>query len=223
MVSMLTTLVLRQEVQMNIYKQDTAFVLFVGSQGPGNLAQSLYGIGETWRQTKEHKPEQVKAPMRVIMFQHVLETVATKFQEMMATPSSRSTAQHMGFLLQDGVSIPALKWDPTTKQLIRDDKVEPLNVTEIKEALQNLLVLSSKDRVINRFHGMRKLSEEYKAPSLGMFLEIGVRTAEASEAWQLLHRFQQSAAWQAASLFMRHERMTMSALAKRLAALTRGQ
>ena len=81
--------------------------------------------------------------------------------------------------------------------------------------------VGAKDRVVARFHGMRKLSEEYTSPTLGMFLEVGLRTQEAQEFWNLLHRLSQSAVWMVAGCYLRHERLHLSALAKRLAAVSR--
>ena len=47
-VSMLTTFVPRQEVQLNICKQDTSYVIFIETQETNSLAHALYGIGEQW-------------------------------------------------------------------------------------------------------------------------------------------------------------------------------
>ncbi|CAE7827460.1 unnamed protein product [Symbiodinium sp. CCMP2456] len=212
---MLATLVLRQEIQQNVSKQDTSFVLFLDTRGPHNIATSLYKMGETWVNTKREHPERLKAPLRVILFQHLIEVVLHKFKAMTDSPSSRSTAQNLGLLMGDGINVPALKWDPETRQHVQDTMVEPIATTTIKEALEELLVLCTKTLVIARFHGMRKLSEEYAAPTLGMFLEIGMRTPEAHAAWNHLHRLQQSASWKAAGVFLRHERLHMSALAKK--------
>ncbi|CAE7401839.1 eff [Symbiodinium sp. CCMP2456] len=199
---MLTTLVIRQEIQQNVSKQDTSFVLFLDTRGPHNIATSLYKMGETWVNTKRDHPERLHAPLRVILFQHLIEVVLNKFKAMIDSPSSRSTAQNLGLLMGDGINVPALKWDPETRQHVQDPALEPQTITAIKEALEELMVLCTKTLVIARFHGMRKLSEEYAAPTLGMFLEIGMRTPEAQSAWNHLHRLQQSASWKAAGVFL---------------------
>ena len=218
---MLTTLVLRQEIQQSIGKQDTAFVLFIDTRGPKNLATGLCKMGKTWQTTKRDHPDRLTAPMRAILFQHLLETVLQRFKDMTDSPSARSTAQNLGLLMPNGTTVPALKWDPANRQHVPDTTLETMETQAIQEALEELIALSTKHLVIHRFHGMRKLSEEYTSPTLGMFLEIGMRTPEAHATWNHLHRLQQSAAWQAAGVFLRHERMSMSALAKRVAALSK--
>ena len=113
----------------------------------------------------------------------------------MATPSARSKAQEMGLLTGAPHKIPGLRWDPTQKTHVLDTKVDPLEPETVQQALDRLLLLSSSDLVISRFHGMRKLSEDYSAPTLGMLLEIGMRTDAAQETWRLLHQLSQSAVW----------------------------
>ncbi|CAE7570542.1 unnamed protein product, partial [Symbiodinium necroappetens] len=220
-VSMLSTLVLRQEVQMNVSRQDTAYVIFIQTHNSDSLAMSLFRIGEQWRQTKIEKPEQLNAPMRVVMFQHFISTVRDRFTQMTTSPSAKSKARELGYMLEKDDRIPGLRWDHTEKKHVLDDKATTLSTEEVMQDLNQLLVLSSKTLVISRFHGMRKLSEEYTSPTLGMFLEIGMRTQEAQEAWSILHRLSGSATWMAASCYLRHERLQMSALAKRLATVTK--
>ena len=194
-VSMLTTFVPRQEVQLNICKQDTSYVIFIETQETNSLAHALYGIGEQWHLTKQEAPERLSSPMQVGMFQHFIETVQSELDRMRASPSSRSKAQEMGLLLEKDNKIPGFRRDPSLKKHVKDDRIEPLLSAEIKEILGKLLVLCTKERVIARFHGMRKLSEEYSSPKLRMFLEVGTRTQEAQETCGLLHCLNQSATW----------------------------
>ena len=119
-INMLTTLVLRQEVQLNIHKQDTAYVLFLNTQGQDSMAGSLFHIGAQWHKTKSEDPTKLTAPVRVIMFQHLIKRTQERFQTMLATPSARSQAQAMGYLRPDG-KIPGLRWDPQERQHVLDD------------------------------------------------------------------------------------------------------
>ena len=67
LVSMLTNLVIRQEDQLNINRQDTAFVLFVRTDVQGSLAVSTFNIAKQWKQTKESNLEALKMPMRATL------------------------------------------------------------------------------------------------------------------------------------------------------------
>ncbi|CAE7225147.1 Pol [Symbiodinium sp. CCMP2592] len=140
-VSLLTSLVLRQEIQLNLHKQDTSYVVFINTQEQQSLAHTLHGVGVQWHKVKQETPDQLNHPMRVVMFQHFVEVVQTKFLRMIASPSSRSQAAERGLLQESDGYIPALRWDPKLKKHIRDDHIEALSQTEIKEALQRLLVL----------------------------------------------------------------------------------
>ena len=220
-VGMLTTLILRQEVQLNISKQDTSYVVFINTKEPQSLAHTLHGVGVQWHKLKQEAPDQITSPMRIVMFQHFIEVVQTRFLRMLESPSSKSKPIELGFMQEKDGKIPGLRWDPAKGQHILDSQIEALSPEEVKGNLSRLLVLCAKDRVVARFHGMRKLSEEYTSPTLGMFLEVGLRTQEAQEFWNLLHRLSQSAVWMVAGCYLRHERLHLSALAKRLAAVSR--
>ena len=95
------------------------------------------------------------------------------------------------------------KSDPASRQHVRDETLETVEAEDVKIALEELVVLCTKDLVVTRFHGMRKLSEEYASPTLGMLLEVGLRTPEAQATWNHLYRVRQSSAWKFAGVFIR--------------------
>ncbi|CAE7828545.1 Pol [Symbiodinium sp. CCMP2592] len=213
------TLVLRQETQQTIMRQDTGFMVFVQTNAPGNLAQSLYRIGQQWNTMKREDPTALQSPMRVVLYQHLLETIKDKFLAMMNSPSSRSKAAEMGWISQDGKEVYAVKWDMDQQKHVKDATVGGLSPQEIEEALTELIILAPEVLVVQRFHATRQLAEEYQSPVIGMFLEVGLRTTAAQTTWRRLHMLARSATWAAGGCFLRHERMQMSALAKRLANL----
>ena len=79
-VEMLSTLVLRHENQLQINRQDTAFVFFMWTDLPNNLAVSTYTVAKVWKETKANSPEKLQHPLRVILFQHLLMTVASRLE-----------------------------------------------------------------------------------------------------------------------------------------------
>ncbi|CAE6930547.1 unnamed protein product, partial [Symbiodinium sp. CCMP2456] len=212
MVSLLSTMVLRQETQQTILRQDTGFMIFVQTRTLQNLGQSLYHIGQAWHKAKRDDPQSLKAPMRVVLYQHFLEVIRDRFKAMLATPSARSTAAGMGWISADGQQVYGIKWDATSKQHVKDEAAPSFSPQEIEEALTKLVIAAPEQFVIQRFHATRPLAEEYQATSLGMFLE---------DTWHCLHQLAGSAVWAAGGCYLRHERMKMSALAKRLSSLMR--
>ena len=142
-----------------------------------------------------------------------------RMQKMMETPSSRSTAVSLGWLTEDEKAITGLRWNPESRTHVRDEQIKPIEIQEVKEALEELVVLVKEPMVVARYHATRPLSEQYQSPNLTMLMEIGLRTEQSHQAWKHLHKLKQSAVWVAAGAFMRQERIQRSPLAQKLAAL----
>ncbi|CAE7872269.1 unnamed protein product, partial [Symbiodinium necroappetens] len=211
-VNMLTTIVIRHENQHAIARQDTSYVLFVRTDVPDSLAKSTYALAQQWQDTKAKTPEKLRHPMRVILFQHVIKVTMEKFEMMVASPSSRSTAASMDWMSTDEQKVNGLKWDPETRKHVKDDQIQPLGVQEIREALQEILAACVEPLVVARFHATRKLAQEYTSQNLTMMLEIGLRTEQANLVWRRLNQLEKSGVWVAAGVFLRREGMQRSAL-----------
>ncbi|CAE6968363.1 unnamed protein product, partial [Symbiodinium sp. CCMP2456] len=181
-VNLLSTLVLRQEAQRSITRQDTGFMIFVQTRTPQNLGQSLYHIGQAWHKKKREGPAALSSPMRVVLYQHLLEVIKDRFQAMMASPSSRSTAAGLGWISECGKQVHGIRWDPTSQQHVKDEQAETFTPRKIEEALDKLMIAATAPLVIQRFHATRPLAEEYQAVVLGMFLEVGLRLLSPARA-----------------------------------------
>ena len=152
MLNMVTTLVIRHEIQQNICRLDSGYMLFIQTNTPDSLAHSTYQVGKTWHQTKQATPEKLNQPMSVVLFQHLLTTVRKKFDAMMETSSSRSMAESLGWISPSGDEVHGPRWNAEAKKHEKDPKIPSLRPQEIREALNELIRLSAKPMVIHRYH-----------------------------------------------------------------------
>ena len=219
MLGMVTTLLLRHEVQLNINRLDTGFMIFLQTTTPNSIAHTTFQIGNRWKDAKQNDPSSLSQPMRVVIFQHLLTVVKERFKAMLHSPSSRSKASDLGWISSSGKEVYGLRWNPANKQHEKDHMLPTLTPEEIETALTELIALAAKPLVIHRYHATRQLAEQYASPTLAMMLEVGNRADDAQAAWRHLHRLSQSAVWAAAGCYMRHERLKMGALAQKLARL----
>ena len=148
--------------------------------------------------------------MRAVLMQHLIKTVLERLQKMMETPSSRSTAVSLGWLTEDEKAVTGLRWNQETRTHVRDEQIQPIDVQEVKAALEELVVLVKEPMVVARYHATRPLSEQYQSPNLTMLMEIRLRTEQSHQAWRHLYRLKQSAVWVAAGAFVRQERIQRS-------------
>ncbi|CAE6921908.1 usp-46, partial [Symbiodinium sp. CCMP2456] len=173
---MIAKLVIRHEHQIMIGRQDSGFVVFIQTGVPESLAKTTHMMAQSWHNMKANTPEKLTSPMRVILFQHLVKTVAAQFEKMLQTPSSRSSAIEMGLLNKNEDAIPGLRWDAEQRKHVEDPEVAQVPITTVREALQEILLLCTKPLVIARYHATRKLAAEYQGPTLTMMLEVGMRT-----------------------------------------------
>ena len=140
-VDLLTTLVLRHDNQLTINAQDTAYMIFVRTDIPGNLAAILYEAGQAWNAIKEATPEKLSAPMRIILMQKLLSVVLQRLTQIMEPGDKQEQAKQLGWLSADGKDMHAMRWDPERKRHVLNPAIPATSVDTIKEALTEMIVL----------------------------------------------------------------------------------
>ena len=68
--------------------------------------------------------------------------------------------------------------------MIKPDRT-PMEFQEVLTALETLQTLTILPLTVLRFHSTRRMEQDLKGEILPMVLEIGLRTAEADQAWSL--------------------------------------
>ena len=63
-----------------------------------SVATSTFEVAQKWHAMKATTPEKLESPMRVLLFQHLIQQVTQRFEMMVASSSSRSTAVSLGWL-----------------------------------------------------------------------------------------------------------------------------
>ncbi|CAE7307349.1 unnamed protein product [Symbiodinium sp. CCMP2592] len=167
-VDLLTTLVLRHDNQLSINAKDTAYMIFVRTDTPGNLGAILYEAGKAWNAIKSATPEKLEAPMRIILMQKLLTTVLNRFTQLLEPGSKQDQAKQLGWMSEDGKLMNAMKCDMSSTHSSR--------------------------RAVNRFHATRDMAETYASPTLSFMLDVGLRTKEAGLMWQHMNLLAHSSA-----------------------------
>ena len=213
---LLTTLVLRHDNQLTIDAQDKSFMIFVRTDVEGNLGAILYEAGQRWNELKTTSPEKLTAPMRVVLIQKLLSVVVDRFNKIMASEDKVQQAQQLGWMTSQGM-LAAMKWDPERRKHVPNELLPPLDPVEVKQHLQEMIVLSASPRAVNRFHATRQMAEQYSSPTMSFMMDVGLRTQEAGEMWQLLHKLSHSSVWVMSGAYLRHARLMRDAAAQRVA------
>ncbi|CAE7445631.1 unnamed protein product, partial [Symbiodinium microadriaticum] len=216
-VDLLTSLVLRHDNQLNILALDQTYMIFTRTDIPGNVASVLYEAGKAWNNLKASSPEKLEAPMRVILFQKLLVTIARRLDQIMSSEDKMKQAKTLHWITADGLSLNSMKWDPERNQHVLNQELPTLEIEKAKAILEEMLILSKHPLSINRFHATRTMTETYTSPTLTFKLDLGLRTKEAGQMWTYMNSLAHSALWVAAGTYARHNRLQRDPLAQRVA------
>ena len=216
-VDLLTSLVPRHDNQLNILALDQTYMIFTRTDIPGNVASILYEAGKAWNELKASNPEKLEAPMRVILFQKLLVTIARRLDQILASEDKMQQAKTLHWITEDNHSLNAMKWDPERNQHVVDKDLPTLEIEKAKAIVEEMIVLSKHPLSINRFHATRTMTETYTSPTLTFKLDLGLRTKEAGQIWEYMNSLAHSALWVAAGTYARHNRLQRDPLAQRVA------
>ncbi|CAE7742200.1 unnamed protein product [Symbiodinium sp. CCMP2456] len=196
---MMSRLVLRHEDAQSIARTETGFVLFCQTQGLLSALPDLMKANDVWKKAKEEMPETLTMPLR--------------------SAESIANAKEMLILNEDN-KVPYLQYNSQEKKMeIKTDR-EPMELSDVREHLKDLQGLIILPMTVIRFHATRRHSQDLKGEILPMVLEIGLRTREADQAWQMFTRLCHSGACRAMAMSMRADKMGRSALATNLQKMT---
>ncbi|CAE7384181.1 unnamed protein product [Symbiodinium natans] len=218
-VKMMARLSVRQADQLSILKLDTTYVLFLKTQGAMSITKDLWAMGNRWHEQKEQTPQDITMPLRNTLFSCLLRSLDLRLQALQEKEDARVQARSL-HLLQDRedhvLAFNYMQWDSQTRQyLVKKDR-EPLALTELRRDIATMQANLAHPRVVNRFHAMRKLTEDLSGDVLPMHLEIGLRSQVAHQVFDCLDKWCHSGAFHLISATLRHERLGRDGLVSSL-------
>ena len=146
-----------------------------------SVATSTFEVAQKWHAMKATTPEKLESPMRVLLFQHLIQQVTQRFEMMVASSSSRSTAVSLGWLNKEETHVNGVRWDQEQRTHVQDQTVSAIPIAEVRAALEEITLKCTVPLVIARYHATRKLASDYQSPTLTMLLEVGLRVDAANE------------------------------------------
>jgi hypothetical protein len=193
-------LALRLEDGQQVSRQDTSFILFLKTQGDAELTGSLLAVSKAWKARKESDPSSLLHPMRVTLFQAVLQEVLDRAKRAMEDAAMRKMATEMLWVTPGPQAEPVLSWtflqwdaDQSKRRLIPDRP--PIPHQELCLDLTKALAVAREEQCVNRFHATRPMSNSHAAATLPMILEIGLRSKAANQLYEILSRITICSCW----------------------------
>ena len=81
-VRMLTTLVIRQQDQLQLFRQDSAYVLFMKTSAPLAILPQLFNLGQAWNAKKAKDPASPGLPLRVVLLGGLLQQIEQRIKQL---------------------------------------------------------------------------------------------------------------------------------------------
>ncbi|CAE7564681.1 Pol [Symbiodinium sp. CCMP2592] len=207
-VASLCRLILRHEDALALQALDTRFVLFCS-----NHDQAL--PSKLWKLTSQSLARKEGEAAG----QHVIEGDYGTLHDRGGDPESgRRNGQVPGgdgseSLDHRGRQLELSAWDSESKSHKVDASKDPIAHSLILKDLRRLEELLPTPNVLHRLHSLRPLTETSEAPVIAFVMDIGLRAAEAQEAYTILKSLSQCAITQVASFNIRPDKLQRSALA----------
>ncbi|CAE7189352.1 unnamed protein product, partial [Symbiodinium sp. CCMP2456] len=216
----MATVLLRHEDQLNILKQSTAMVAFLGTAPLLTIVPTLHKVGEQWRATKEADPTALKHPIRLVLFQALIMELKQRVLKLESCQTSFQDAQRLSIVTEQG-AFPYQVWNKTTKAPEIVPSLQPLEQRDVIQMLDELMILSVQDGVLPRFHPTRDLAPAMEGPTVTWMIELGLRSPKSYRTWELLQRLSGCSVLRLIAASLRRERMARSTAAQKVAQLRR--
>ena len=151
--------------------------------------------------------------MRVVLFQALLTTVASRFEQLMGNEESKANAIKLGWLTEDG-KWKTLTWNPTAGALEEVPRGKTWTTDAIIAEAVELRKLVTAD-TIYRFQSIKSLTKEPQTAWVQLALEVSVR-GSGQRIWEIVQSWIGCSALHTLGCRLRRERGGLSQQARSL-------
>ena len=200
-------LVIRQETQLQILKQNSAWMVYL-QPGPNGPVPLLFQAAEKYKE--KAMTQFMEAPVRSVLLHTLFKTMLHCLQALSTNQEQQKAAQDKGWMVAEGLWS-YQKWDGENQVLEIDESQKPMPHQELG-LTQRMSELVLQRDVVHRFNATHQISAAKEGTSTFM-LEIGLRAKGVEETWSGLERITNLAALQLVGMQVRRESLRRGALA----------
>ena len=213
-----TRLTLRLEDQMMVANLDNEFILFFqtrSSHNPWSITDSLYAVGQDWRDKKAHNPQSLTQPLRNVMLYCVLNSMLQMMTRLEDAAQVDTIQRAKELNLVQGTAYVYLTWNAETKTH-EPAQADLLEHTEAVSMIRTMLTYTAFPDVVGRFHPVRPLTENLSSEVIPFVLVLQNRSPESQEMYRMMRRFCRSAVTHLVAMTLRPTKLGRSQLAQQV-------
>lgn len=169
--------VLRHETEIQRFKQDVGFMVFIDTSGLGCLS-NLRAVADNWQE--QYAQGKVRNSLKLLLFLAMMEMLKNKAEETLQDEERLQRCMNVGWTVQGETALsPAWvyhAWDPASrKQIVAE--TPPMKHSEALRQIDLLIQHSARDGVLKNFKTAKKMSatDTYKVEVLPFMVSIGLR------------------------------------------------
>ena len=207
-------LIIRQETQLQVLKQNSAWQVYLqpGTAGPIPV---LFKAAEAYKE--QAKTKFMEAPVRAVLLRTLFQTLLHCLQALSTNVAQQNMVQSKGWMNADG-SWSYQRWDSDSQSLKVDEARTPVPHQELVTLIAKLADLVVVRDVIHRFNAIHPISVDKESTS-HFKLEVGLRAKGVEDTWNGLETITNLAALQLVGMQIRREGLKREGLANEVQTL----
>ncbi|CAE7485339.1 unnamed protein product, partial [Symbiodinium sp. CCMP2456] len=189
--------VLKQQEELRVLRQDTAFILFM-RPGQDSILHHLYSTAVAFKTKQEADPtwQLGQQPLRMVLAQALFREVVSRLNNTIATQERLRRVTDQGW--RDATGWRYQMWNPRTRQLEVDPSRPPIPEDKLLDHLSTILQCL-KHPVLTRFHCTRKMTETMVGQATYK-MDLSLRSHPALTLWDEMRLLQGNAVFQLVGL-----------------------
>ncbi|CAE6911687.1 unnamed protein product [Symbiodinium sp. CCMP2592] len=158
---------------VNLWRAESSFVLFVRAGIPGSLVPALFAAKSEWQKLRETNPEQVKRPLRSVLFSCLVKEMHDRLQTLKEDEQRRASMIKLGWLKEN--SFQKLRWDAKLKKRVVDEEGPTLLYDDAMAILQEMMTKCSTVEALLRFRPTRPITDQMPEGTVAFLLQFSLQ------------------------------------------------
>ena len=179
--------VLKQQEELQVLRQDSAFILFM-KPGETSVMSHLYQTALNFKTKLEADPQWKvgQLPLRMVLTVALFKELTDRLNQTLASQERLKKVTDQGWRNEAGWRFQ--RWNPTLKHLEADTAKAPIPDDQLLDQLATILQCL-KHPIVNRFRCKRKLTETMTTQAT-FVLDVSMRGPSSTTLWEALRILQ---------------------------------
>ncbi|CAE7234951.1 unnamed protein product, partial [Symbiodinium sp. CCMP2456] len=189
--------VLKQQEELRVLRQDTAFIMFM-KPGQDSILHHLYSTAVAFKAKQEADPtwQLGQQPLRMVLAQALFREVVNRLNSTIASQERLRRVMDQGW--RDATGWRYQVWNPRARQLEVDQSRPPIPEDKLLDHLATI-IQCLKHPILTRFHCTRKMTETM-AGQATYKMDLSLRSHSALTMWDEMRMLQGNAVFQLVGL-----------------------